>query len=151
MAIGHRGQQRDVETDCGTDSISDLCNFDRVGQSRSLVILRVDEHLGLSCEATKRRRVENAIAISLEAGPQLVGFLGHGSVTRTVGSSRSAGEKGVFRSFTRFAGEFASRYLRTRTTRVSEDHAVRRCDTPHCAGPRDRLFVRHDWRLERLR
>jgi hypothetical protein len=49
------------------------------------VVVGEDEDLRLARQATEGRGVEDAVAVALEAGPPLVGFLGPGAVAAAHG------------------------------------------------------------------
>jgi hypothetical protein len=52
-----------------------LGHLERVGEPRALVVVGKDEDLCLAGQAPERRRVQDAVAIALEAGAQRVGLL----------------------------------------------------------------------------
>jgi len=66
-----------------------------MGEPGSLVVLGVDEDLGLAGEAAERCGVQDPIPVTLEAGPPLVGLLLDRSVARSgsMGCSRAQQER----------------------------------------------------------
>ncbi len=71
----HGFRQFFVEPQCTRDRSRDLRTLQGVGQAVSIVIAFViDEDLGLVLQSTKRRRVNDAVAVALVGGP--VGGLG---------------------------------------------------------------------------
>ena len=68
--------ERDVEPQRLGDRARDLRHLERVGQPGALMVLGEDEDLGLAGQATERGGVEDAVAVTLEAGTPLVGLLG---------------------------------------------------------------------------
>ena len=64
------------------------------------MVVREDEDLRLAGQAAKGARVQDAVAVALEAGPEFVRFLFAGSVPRSVAPGRAGGERGVELFFT---------------------------------------------------
>ena len=64
-----------VEAESPSNGDGHLRNFERMSEASALMILGEHEDLGLSCKSSKRTGVENAIAISFEAGAEGVGLL----------------------------------------------------------------------------
>jgi hypothetical protein len=91
--------ERNIEPKRTSDGCSYLCDLKGVCESCPLVIVGKDEDLGLAGETAKRRRMEDAVAVTLETCAVLVGFFGNGSVSGTNRASRPTGEQ---RSRTRF-------------------------------------------------
>ena len=61
----------------------DLGHLEGVGQARDEVVaLGVDEDLGLVLQPAERLRVEDAIAVALEGGAELVGLFGADAALR---------------------------------------------------------------------
>jgi len=63
------------------------------------------EHLGLAGEATERRRMQDPVAIALEAGAEWVGRLGDGPPARATGARGPGGKGGVLGGLARLAVE----------------------------------------------
>lgn len=91
--------ERNIEPKRTSNGCGDLCDLKGVCETCPLVIVGKDEDLGFAGETAKRRRMEDAVAVTLETGAVLVGFFGNGSVSGTNRASRPAGEQ---RSRTRF-------------------------------------------------
>jgi hypothetical protein len=82
-----------IEPERTSDGCGDLCDLEGVRKPCSLVVVGKDEDLGLSGEATKRWRMQDAVAVTLETGAVLVGFFGDRSVAGTNSESGPIGEK----------------------------------------------------------
>jgi hypothetical protein len=63
------------------------------------MVLGEDEYLGLAGQATERRRVQDAIAVTLEAGSPLVGLFGPRTFAGTCGARGSRREQRRFEFF----------------------------------------------------
>ena len=75
VAEGDRLGQGDVQATGTGDRGRDLRHLEGVGESRPLVVRREDEHLRLAGEAPEGRRMEDPVAVALEAGPPRVRLL----------------------------------------------------------------------------
>ena len=64
--------ERDVEPHGPRDAAGDLGDLEGVREAGALVVLGEDEHLGLAGEPPERARVQDAVAVALEAGPPRV-------------------------------------------------------------------------------
>ncbi len=91
----YRLGQRFVELERARDRARDLRDLERMGQARPIQIaLVVDEHLGLVDEAAERRRVHDAIAVSLIFGSICGLGLGVAPAARTLLVRRVGREAG---------------------------------------------------------
>ena len=77
----------DVEPDGARDAGRDLGDLEGVGEARAHVVIGEDEDLGLAGEAAKGARVQDAVAVALETGAELVGLFLARSVSRRRGSA----------------------------------------------------------------
>src|SRR5713101_4577077 len=99
----------------------DLGDFQRVGQARAVVVsFGGDEHLRLVGEPTKRLAVDNAIAVALKTGAQVVLRFGGLPAARGLGQGGPRAEALPFPLF----GELARR-TRHRTGRANATGAAR--------------------------
>lgn len=96
---GDRLGEGDVESDRPRDGHRNLCHLESMGKSRSLMIFGKHEDLGLACQPAERRSMQNAVAVTLEAGAERVGLLLDGAVSRT---ERTRGERRKQGCFARF-------------------------------------------------
>jgi hypothetical protein len=92
--------ESNIEPERTRDGCGDLCDLQGVCEPCSLVVVGEDEDLGLASEAAKCRGMKDAVAITFEAGPVVVGLFGNGSVSGTDSTGCPTGEK---RRRTRFA------------------------------------------------
>jgi len=66
-----------------------------VGEAGALVVIGEDEDLRLAGQATERRRVEDAVAVTLETGAVRVGLLRGVAGSRTGGTGGERGQLAV--------------------------------------------------------
>ena len=89
--------QRLVEAQRGGQRARDLGDLEGVGQARDeMVVLGVEEDLGLVLEPAEGLGVDDPIAVTLEGGPKWVGVLGTGSSARIGRPGGRWGETGLF-------------------------------------------------------
>jgi hypothetical protein len=89
VADGDGLGERDVETDGAGHGRGDLVHLERVREPGALVVLGEDEDLRLAGQPPERRRVQDAVAVPLEAGALSVGLLRPGPVSGTVRPGRA--------------------------------------------------------------
>lgn len=82
----------DVQSHRPCHRCGDLGNFESVGESGALVILRKHEYLGFARQPTKGRSVKNAVAVAFETRAQPIGFLGKCAVACARGAGRQRGQ-----------------------------------------------------------
>jgi hypothetical protein len=104
--------ERHVETDRPGDRSCDLRDFERVGEARALMVVGEDEHLCLAGQAAERVRVQDAVAVTLEAGAERVGLLVESALA---GTERLGGQRSELRVCVGLAGGPRGRGARTRT------------------------------------
>ena len=95
--VGERQRLREilVEAEHAGDRARDLRHLEAVGEPRAVMIAFViDEDLGLVFEATKGRRVEDAIAVALKDGPRRAFRLGDRGSARDAPHRARAGARG---------------------------------------------------------
>ena len=78
--------ERDVQPERAGDGHGDLGHLEGMGEAGALVVVGEDEHLGLAGESAERGRVQDAVAVALEARTQRVGLLLDGAVAGAVGA-----------------------------------------------------------------
>ena len=111
MAQRDRLGQRLVQAQRGGQRARDLRDLERVRQARDEVVaLGVDEDLRLVLQPAERLGVEDAVAVALERGAELVGLLGPGSAAAGVADRVAAGAS---------RSSSASRASRSRRTRFA--------------------------------
>lgn len=122
--------QRHVEAEGGGHGHSNLGHFEGMGQAGALMIVREDEHLGLSSQAAEGGGMENAVPVALEAGALGVGPLLSSPVAGTLGSGGARGHPGVLGLFAGIPVGWSRCLRRTRgladaqgAARVSRAHA----------------------------
>ncbi len=93
---GDRLGQGDVEAAGAGDGGRDLRHFERVREPRPLMVLGKHEDLGLAGEAPEGGGVEDAVAVTFEAGPPWVGLLDHDPVPGTDGVAGTRSQQGAF-------------------------------------------------------
>ncbi len=87
--------ERHIQAARPCDGRGDLGHLERVGEPRALVILGEDEDLGLAGQPAERCGVQNAVAITFEAGPPGIGLFWFGPVTGVRGARRSGCQQRV--------------------------------------------------------
>ena len=95
VAEGYRLGQVHVEPGRARDAGGDLGDLQGVGEAGAHVVVGEDEHLGLARQAPERARVQDPVAVALEARPVGVGLLVAGAVPRAGGARGSGREVGV--------------------------------------------------------
>src|ERR1700722_19357339 len=87
--------ERRIEPDGARDAGRDLGDLEGVREARAHVVIGKDKDLGLAGEAAKGARVQDAVAVTLETGAELVRFFVAGPVPGPVTSRRARGEHRV--------------------------------------------------------
>jgi hypothetical protein len=105
VAEGDGLGQGDVEAKAARYRSCNLCDFECVSKSCSLMVVGENEDLCFSRKSTEGRRVENSIAITFKAGSELIGIFFDRSCASTGRSSGPRGEKLVILCFTFFAAD----------------------------------------------
>lgn len=124
----------DVEAERSGHRHRDLGHFERVREASALMIVGEHEHLGLAGETAKRRGVENAVAIALEARAERIGILVDGALTGTDRPGGQASHRTVEVLFARAAFDEADLAGSGPRIGVSEcDRVV--ASAGHGAGP----------------
>ena len=72
--------QRHVEPECAGDRHGDLGDLESVGESRALVVLWKDKHLGFASQASERRCMQDAITVAFKARAKRIGLFCDGAV-----------------------------------------------------------------------
>jgi len=83
VAEGDGFGECDVEAERPGHRHGHLGHLERVGEPRALMVVGEHEHLGLAGQTTKRRGVENAIAVAFETGAERVGVFVDGTLAGT--------------------------------------------------------------------
>ena len=83
------------------DRAGDLRDLEGVGEPRALVVVGEDEDLRLAGQSAEGGRVEDAVAVALEAGAERVGLL---VASALPGAGRLGGERGQVRQIVILAG-----------------------------------------------
>ncbi len=97
--------ERDVEAARARDRSRDLCHLERVREAGALVILGEHEDLRLAGEAPKRRGVQDAVPVALEARSPRVGLFGHGSPSRVTGAGSPRRQELLFERLSLLAAD----------------------------------------------
>ena len=84
--------KRDIEPQCTGNRCRYLSDLQRVRETRALVIVGEDEHLGLAGKPSKGVGVQDAVAVALEAGSPLVGLFRNRAVSCAEGPGGQRGE-----------------------------------------------------------
>ena len=90
--------QRHVEPAGPGDAGGHLGHLEGVGEPGALVVVGEDEDLGLAGQPPERRRVQDPVAVALEAGAPRVGLLGSGAVPGALGLGGARGQLLVARA-----------------------------------------------------
>lgn len=138
-----------IEPECTRDGGGDLCNFECMRESRSLMIIRKDEDLGLAGEATEGRGMQDAVAVALEARPKRVRCFLAGADARADGSRGGRAEQVVLVVFALFAMDETVRAGGGNGVGVGETDAVAGMSegvSPHGGCPQrgSRVVVTHE-------
>src|ERR1035438_9659759 len=87
--------ERHVEPRGARHARGDLSDLEGVSEARAHVVVGKDEDLGLARESPKRARMQDAVAVTLEAGAKLIRFLFTRPVSRAVSPGGADRECGV--------------------------------------------------------
>lgn len=135
MAEGHCFGEGDVQSGGARDGGCDLSYLEGMGEAGALVVLWEDEDLRLTGEAPERARMQDTVAVALEASPQRVRFLLTGAQAGASGEGRARRQIGRLCLLPCLAANQGSGGPPALTCSVRENHPATDPRSGHGCGP----------------